>query len=159
MALDNLIQVSFSEEEQARIDAALSEIEAVLSGKVINLTPKQRQQHGRVAYEMETWVNKAYGHMQQSPQLVSSYIDMAEHSADLAAHQILNPRIGRMKTMLQSMDDTALLLGTDIYNNSIAFYRSLREAAKSNAPGATTIYADLKQQFTNGRKPGGKNDE
>jgi hypothetical protein len=153
MALDNLISINFTSDELDRLDAAFSEIENILTGKVINLTPKQRQLYGRVAYEMEVWVDKVNSYMRQSPQLVPPYINMAEHTADLEAHRALNPRIERLAVVLQSLKDTNLLLGTDIYNNSVVFHRSLREASKANAVGASTIYADLKQQFNHGRTP------
>ena len=58
---------------------------------------------------------------------------------------------------MQGMLDTNLLLGTDLYNNLIAFYRSLREASKSNGPGASAIYKDLKQQFPGGGSKAGDN--
>ncbi|MDR2382657.1 MAG: hypothetical protein LBD76_02095 [Prevotellaceae bacterium] len=147
MALDNLITVVFTEEEIARMDGALSEIENILKGKAVNLTPKQRQLYGRVAYDMEVWVDKAFDYMEQSPELIPSYIDMAEHTKDVVAHRALNPRIARLTGILQSMEDTNRLLGSDLYNNSMAYYRSLREAAKVNAVGASAKYSDLKQQF------------
>jgi hypothetical protein len=152
MALDNLISVSFTDSELKEIDGALTVIENILNGKVINLTPKQRQQYGRVAYDMEVWVDRVDSYMLQSPQLKPSYIDAAEHASDMSAHRALNPRIERMNTILHSMQDTNLLLGTDIYNNSLSFYRAVREAAKVNAPGASTIYSDLKRQFPTGPK-------
>ncbi|MDR3309289.1 MAG: hypothetical protein LBS80_04970 [Tannerella sp.] len=147
MALDNLISVNFTAEELSIIDKALADITSVLNGKAVNLTPKQRQQHGRLAYEMEVWVDKTYSYMQQDPQLVPLFIDMAEHTADLTAHRALSPRIDRLSGLLQSMKDTNLLLGSDIMLNSHAYYRSLREAAKANAIGASSKYADLKRQF------------
>jgi hypothetical protein len=156
MALDNLISVSFTDSELKEMDNALTVIENILKGKVVNLTPKQRQQYGRVAYDMEVWVDKVDRHMRQSPQLVPSYIDMAEHAADLSAHRALNPRIERMNTLLQSMRDTNLLLGADIYNNSLTYYRVTREASKVNAPGASAIYNDLKRQFPNNPKKHGE---
>ncbi|MDR2622183.1 MAG: hypothetical protein LBC48_06335 [Dysgonamonadaceae bacterium] len=152
MALDNMISVSFTEEELLRIDEALSTIEAILKDKVINLTPKQRSLYGRVAYDMEVWVDKVDHYMQQVPQLIPSFINMEEHAADLEAHRALNPRIERINVLLQGAQDINLLLGSDIYNSSIAFYRAIREAAKSNAPGASTIYTDLKRQFPGGGK-------
>jgi hypothetical protein len=147
MALDNLISVQLSDEELSRLDSAMSEIESVFQGKAVNLTPHQRQQYGRVAYEMEVWVDKVDGYMRQNPQLVPTYIDMAEHTADLKAHRALNPRIDRLTAILQSLKDTNLLLGADILHNSQAYHRNLREAAKVNAVGASSIYADLKRQF------------
>ncbi|MDR3246411.1 MAG: hypothetical protein LBT50_08265 [Prevotellaceae bacterium] len=147
MALDNLVSVKLTADELARIDSSLSDVENILKDKAINLTPKQRQLYGRVAYEMEVWVDKVFVYMQQDPQLVPSYIDMVEHTADIAAHHALNPRIERINSILQSMEDTNRLLGTDIHTNSLAYYRSLREAAKVNAVGATAKYTDLKRQF------------
>jgi hypothetical protein len=152
MALDNLISVVFTDEEIAQMDAALSEIENILKGKAVNLTPKQRQSYGRVAYEMEVWVDKTSDYMEQDPSLVPSYIDMAEHTKDLVAHRALNPRIARLTGILQSLEDTNRLLGSDLYNNSLAYYRNLREAAKVNAVGASAKYSDLKQQFPGGSK-------
>ncbi|MDR1338693.1 MAG: hypothetical protein LBK58_01330 [Prevotellaceae bacterium] len=152
MALDNLISVSFTEDELARIDRALMEMETIIKGKAVNLTPKQRQLYGRVAYEMEVWVDKTFSHMQQDPKLVPSYINMEEHTADITAHRALNPRIERLNGILQSMEDTNRLLGSDLYNNSLAYYRNLREAAKVNAVGASARYSDLKQQFPGGKK-------
>jgi hypothetical protein len=152
MALDNLISVSFTDDELLQIDGALSVIEKILSGKAVNLTPRQRMQYGRVAYDMEVWVDKVDSYMHQAPQLVPSFIDMAEHEADLAAHRALNPRIERLQSLLQQMQDTNLLLGADIYNNSMSYYRIVREGSKSNAPGASAIHDDLKRQFPGGRK-------
>jgi hypothetical protein len=147
MALDNLISVVFTDEEIAKMDSAMSEIEDIIKGKSVNLTPKQRQTYGRVAYEMEVWIDKVDDYMQQDPQLVPSYIDLTEHTADIVAHRVLNPRIARLAGILQSLEDTNRLIGSDLYNNSLAYYRNLREAAKVNAVGASAKYSDLKQQF------------
>jgi hypothetical protein len=127
------------------------EMETIIKDKAVNLTPKQRQSYGRVAYEMEVWVDKTFSYMQQDPQLVPAYIDMEEHTKDISAHRALNPRIERLNGILQSMEDTNRLLGSDLYNNSLSYYRNLREAAKVNAVGASAKYSDLRQQFP-GRK-------
>ncbi|PZF73896.1 hypothetical protein [Taibaiella soli] len=149
MALDNLISVSFTPQELDQIDSALSTITKVMEDKAVNLTPDQRQQYGRVRYAMEVWIQKANSYMAQNTQLVPGFVDYEEHKKDLAAHNALNPRIDRMQTVLQMLLDTNLLLGTDLYNNSLAFYRSLKASTQSNAAGASAIYHDLKQQFPN----------
>jgi hypothetical protein len=155
MALNNLISISFTDEELLQIDGALSVIENILKNRDVSLTPAQRQQYGRVAYDMEVWVDKVDSYMRQAPQLIPSFIDMKEHASDLAAHRALNPRIERLNVLLHLAQDTNLLLGSDIYNSSLSFYRAVREAARSNAPGAPAIHADLKRQFPGGgRKKG-----
>ena len=148
MALDNLISVSFTEEELTQFDEALTVIENIIKSKaVVSLTPEQRRQYGRVAYEMEVWLYSVDSYMKQANNFIPSFVDMNEHTADLTAHRALNPRIERVNLLLQAMQDTNLLLGTDIYNSSMAYYRTVREGAKSNASGAPVIYADLKRQF------------
>lgn len=49
MALDNLITVEFTEEELATINEAIDNINTVLEGKAVNLTPDERRQYGSIA--------------------------------------------------------------------------------------------------------------
>lgn len=157
MALENLISIGFTTQEVQTINDALTTIDNTIRNKVINLTPKQRQAYGRVKYEMEVWVQKVYQYMLQYPHLVPSYIDVQEHGKDMADHNIINPWVARITASLQSLEDTNLLLGSDIYTNSVAFYRNVKVAAQNNAPDAGAVYADLKQQFPGpGSKPAGE---
>ncbi|UAY52944.1 T9SS type A sorting domain-containing protein [Ferruginibacter albus] len=133
MALDNLISIEITDEQMKTINDALTIIEDALAAQLVNLTPKQRQSHARVRYEMEIWVQKANSYMDNNPPLVPNYIDIDENRKDLSAHTKLNPFIDRIEKLLQSVLDTNLLLGTDLYNNAMSFYRSLKMAARSNA--------------------------
>jgi len=150
MALDNLISVTFTEAELKEIDDAMATLERVLAGKVVNLTPEQRVQYSRVKYDMEVWVNKTSSYIFNNAPLVPTFIDVNELRFDLATHTILNPRIDKMAALLKGMEDINLLLGTDIFNACLTFYRSVKAAAMANAPGASSIYNDLKQQFSGG---------
>jgi hypothetical protein len=146
MALDNLISVAFTDAELKELDDAMATLERVFKGKVVNLTGEQRMQYGRVKYDMEVWVNKTSSYIYNNAPLVPSYVNAAELKVDMAAHTMLNPRIDRLAAILQGMEDTNALLGADIYNSCMSFYRSVKVAA-GNAPGAAPIYDDLKQQF------------
>src|SRR3989339_1188162 len=129
MALDNLISVVFNPSDLPAIDAALGSIEAALSGKVINLTPEERRRYASISNETAQWVQKCRGYMNQVPALVPGYIDLAELDRDVQARRDLMPRLRRARSILESMDDTALLLGSDVWTNCLAFYRAVREAA------------------------------
>lgn len=147
MALDNLIKISLTEAEVKELDDAMATMERVLGGKVVNLTSEQRSHYSRVKYAMEVWVNKASSYIYNNAPLVPSFLDVNELKVDMTAHTLFNPRIDRLTAILQGMEDTNLLLGTDIYNTCMTFYRSVRAAATANATGASSIYNDLKQQF------------
>ena len=147
MALDNLISVAFTPPELATIDAALASIEATLAGKVINLTPEERRRYAAVSNEMSQWVQKCRGYMTQMPAIVPGYINLPELDRDMQARRELNQRLRRAKSVLESMDDTVLLLGNDVLNSCYAFYRAVKSASLANVPGSTSIYQDLAQQF------------
>jgi len=151
MALENLVTVELTPAEITTLQTALDDIKNIIQPKAHNLTPSERQAYGRVRYEFEVWIDKCRGHMSANPTLVPSYIDTAEYEKDYAAREAMKPLEQKLQQLYEMFDDTFVLLGHDLYVNSIAFYRSVKVAAKSNVPGSTAIYEDLKQQFPGGR--------
>ncbi|WP_320053926.1 hypothetical protein [uncultured Acetobacteroides sp.] len=152
MIQDNLAKITFTPDEVAALDGALATIEQVLEKKMVSLTPKQRRQYSRVRYNMENWVNKATGYIANNAELTPSFVDVGQLRLDMETHLMLNPRIDKMEVLLQGIKDTNLLLGSDIYNACISFYRSVKLASLGNTPSASAIYDDLKKQFSGGRK-------
>jgi hypothetical protein len=152
MPLNDLISITFTDDEKKAIDNALATLEQVLKGKVVNLTPMQRKQYSRVKYNMENWVNKTSSYIANNAALTPSFVDSSKLRLDMDAHTFLNTRIDKMELILRGVKDTNLLLGSDIYDACITFYRSVKVAAQGNAASASAIYDDLKKQFPGGRK-------
>lgn len=149
MALENLISVEFSQEELSRIDQLLSQLEEATRGKLINLTPKERNEYARVGIRTEDWILRIKGYMEQYPDLMMRHQDSSEFQKDFAARQALLPRLRRLQAITTAFDDTTLLVGTDLYNNAIIYYKGIKAAAATNAPNAKVVYEDLKSQFQN----------
>lgn len=147
MALDNLVSIEFTTLELDKIKLAIKDIDTVLAGKAINLTPEERHRYSRVSYEMLPWVQKCFGYMHTEPTLVPGYIDMPELEKDFKARTDIDPNFTSLRSTFEKLDDLMLLIGHDIYNNCIAFYKAVKAASVSNVPGSTSIYQDLAQQF------------
>lgn len=147
MATNNLISVSFTQDETNNLNAALSTIEKVLAGKTINLTGEEKQLYGKMGDNTENWVSKVDNYMKQKPETVPFYIDKAEFDRDLRARREIMLLLGRVSSLYESLDDTAKLLSTDIYNAALAYYRNIKLIAQQNVPGTTVIYDDLSAQF------------
>ncbi|CEN50089.1 conserved hypothetical protein [Capnocytophaga canimorsus] len=47
MAFENLVSITFTQQELNTLDEALKNIENVLKGKMQNLTPEERRQYGK----------------------------------------------------------------------------------------------------------------
>ncbi len=147
MALENLISISFTEQELAQLDMAIATLENVLQGKTINLTPEQRQQYGSIAEQNKLFVNKAKSYMEQYPQYVPPFLDKAEYDKDYTARQQLENRMQKLASVTEQLSDTKILLDFDNYHNSITFYRNMKYLSGENVPGTNVVYDDMKQFF------------
>jgi methyl coenzyme M reductase subunit C-like uncharacterized protein (methanogenesis marker protein 7) len=147
MALDNLISLSFSNEELAALDQALQTIQTTLSGKTINLTPDERQQYGSIAEQNKLFVNKAKTYMEQYPQFVPNFLDKTEFDKDFTARELVEARLQLMSSLTEQLSDTKVLLDHDNYHNAITFYRNIKFLSGENVPGTNVIYEDMKQFF------------
>lgn len=146
MALDNLISVSFSEEELRRLDDALGVIEEIFKGRLISLTHEQRKEYGRLADRNHPWVVKTDEFIKLKPAIVPAFINKEEWDVDLKTDNQLRPRMRRINAIHSQMDDAMLLIGHDLYFNSLAYYRSIKVNAQNGLLDAKPIYEDLVQR-------------
>lgn len=147
MAQDNLISIEFNAAELAALDAGLTSIETILNGKVVNLTAEERKQYGKINNKRENWVTKVRNYITQKPEIKPSSLDLLEHDKDLAARTAIFPRLNRILAIKDALQDTTMLLSSDLYDNSLSVYGNVKEMAKRNVPGITPIFDDLKTQF------------
>ena len=152
MAQDNLISIELTPAELTALDGALTTIETTLNGKVVNLTAEDRRQYGKINNKRENWVTKVRNYLTQRPSIKPNSLNLAEHDKDLAARTAILPRLNRILAIKDALQDTAMLISSDLYDNSLAVYGIVKEQAKRNEPGITPIYDDLKAQFP-GRGP------
>lgn len=147
MALDNLISLNLSDEEVKTIHDALESIEKIFEGKTVNLTPEERQTYGRLGNRTENWISKVFEYIDRRPELTPVYINLPEFRNDFEVRNNLKPVMTRLKFLSESIDDTLVLLGNDIYNYSLAYYRNIKLVSRENVPGTTEVYNDLAAQF------------
>jgi hypothetical protein len=147
MALDNLISLNLSDEEVKTILDALATIEKIFKGRTVNLTPEERQTYGRLGNRTENWISKIVEYIDRRPELTPMYIDVPEFMNDYDIRTKLKPVMNQLKFLSESIDDTMVLLGHDIYNYSLAYYRNIKLVSRENVPGTTEVYNDLAAQF------------
>jgi hypothetical protein len=147
MALDNLISIEFTQTQIDQLNEHFMGIKTIIKDKMINITPDERGRYSRVSYEMIPWVLKNKGYMETNPAYIPPYVNMTEFEKDLNGRGQIDPLHKQAKEIYEMFDDSMLLLGHDLYYTCLAFYNSVKNASKSNAPGSTSIYEDLAQQF------------
>ncbi|WP_298311007.1 hypothetical protein [uncultured Aquimarina sp.] len=126
MALENLISISFTEEELIQLDGHLAGVRQLLQGKTVNLTSDQRRQYGRIANQNKLIVDKAKNYMEQHPDWVPRFLDKDEFDRDYISRQQIENRVQLLENLSTQLIDTKTLLDHDNYNNALSFYRMIR---------------------------------
>lgn len=147
MALGNSISVVFTAEELETVTRNLSVIEEILRNKCKSLTPEERQEFARLGNRTENWSKKTMDYIRNQPSFNPSFVDVAETERDFNARQMLRPVYNQISALSDLTEDTMMLLGSDIYQSCVAYYRNVKLMAEQNVNGAKTIYEDLAAQF------------
>lgn len=142
-----MISVQFTDAEKNELVHCITRLEELLDGKVVNLTPEQRQQYGRIGEKSEYWIQRVEQWMGHKPEVIPYYLDVDEFKKDVELRNLLKPLLDKISLVTESMDDTTLLLSTDIYNMALAYYRNIKIVSRANVPGTTEIYQDLSSKF------------
>lgn len=85
--------------------------------------------------------------MASEPELVPSFVSVAEMEKDRALRQSVLDIQRELASALKAVDDTALLLGSEILMSDLSFYANVRQAAKRGVLGIDVISNDLQQRF------------
>ncbi|MDR2906722.1 MAG: hypothetical protein LBU91_01865 [Bacteroidales bacterium] len=125
----------------------LNEVAEALAPYVMNLTPAQRHEMLKMGDKSLAFVAKAHELAKQNPMLCPPYLDMDDFRGDLAdATQLLQIE-NAIRQVLQSVEDTAMVAGSEAYQAALVFYSSSKEAASKNVGGAKAVYDELKARF------------
>jgi hypothetical protein len=143
---DNRISATLTDANKTTILQKISEIRALLPF-LINLTPDERQTLPKLGDKTLAFDEKSASYMEAHPKLVPGFVEIAELEKDRALRNPLNDIARELDSLTSAVDDTATLVGHEIYMAELAFYQNVRQAAKRGASGAQAIYDDLKDRF------------
>ncbi len=131
-------------------------MEAVLNGKLVQLTAEQNGVYGKLRNENEGWVETIYQDCKQVPSLVpEKVVDTKEWDADQTARKQLSPRISRLQALATNLDSTNRLIGFDLYTTCRRVYKNVKAQMEMGVPGNKEFYDKWSVQFL-GRKGGQK---
>ncbi|PZX15919.1 hypothetical protein LX69_02113 [Breznakibacter xylanolyticus] len=135
------------------VQRKLTEVTTLLRPYMASLTVADRQVLPKMGEKTLAFVTKAREYAGQQPELLPAYINKADFDIDVADAVNLIALKSQIDQMASLIDDTMLLAGSEAYTASLAFYNSVKQAARQNVPGAKVIHDDLSARFaTRSRK-------
>lgn len=144
--MENKISFVISEEAKSNINKALEIIIQNLPG-LVNLKAVDRRTLPKMGDKSFAFVSKSFEYAVQNPKVVPAYLDMAEFEKDTVGAAELRRILITLRQLVEKLDDTTLLAGSDALAAALAFYTALKGAAKAGEPGMKTVYADLQSRY------------
>ncbi len=147
MPPENAISIEIPAEEVTKVQDALQIITDTLKPYLIALTPSDRQELPKMSDKTTPFVEKVLNYAESDSQFSPAYMDLPELKKDVEAVSTLT-RVFRVVAQLnENLNDTITLAGSEAFIATLAYYNSVKHAARMNVPGAKTIYDDLKKRF------------
>ena len=112
----------FTENEKTDIATAISTLEQLLTPKLANLTPEERQQYGSVNEQNKLIINKVKDYRDSQPNLSSGDIDWVEFDADHDSRSFLQTNTERISEIVRGMENAKILHDWDNYQASLIDY-------------------------------------
>jgi hypothetical protein len=148
MSKENKVSIALKPEDLKMMLDAVNTINNVLSPYLISLTPVERQALPKMSDGTLPFVQKSLAYAQANPGLIPVYIDVDDLKIDLKAVEILVQIFKPVEQLYFNLNDTMTLSGSGAYMASLAFFNSVKHAAKINIPGIQVIADDLETSFS-----------
>lgn len=148
MNLQNLITLTLTEEQLARIDAAVATLETEM-GAFIALPAEVLRRLRRMGDKSESFSRQALQVVAQNPQMIPPNIPVSEALADLKVLDQLRPRLGRLTRLCERGNHTDIALGHDILTVALKAYGLLKLTGR--AEGMEGLRRDLAGLFARTR--------
>lgn len=147
MKNNDLVQVAYTPEELEACKQGVTALETFANLHSPNLSADDRRTFGSINETHKLFVNKTVTLIEQNPIMLPSFIDHEEFKRDFKAREDIEKTLLRLDAITKNLTDTKILLDHDNYQDSLAFYRSVRYNAREQQHGALPVYNELKQFF------------
>ena len=130
----------------------LSEIISMLEPYLVTLSPPERQALGRMKEGSLKFLELSHGLAVEYPDLFPSFMKAAVFGEEFSAVHELAAFSSKINTLRDSISDTEILAGNRALEFAMAFYNTVKIAARRDLPGAKVILEELKPKFPSGRR-------
>ncbi len=147
MSLRNLGKNHLNEAEEAAILNELLQLEQALSGKLIDLSPEDRQRYGSINEQNKLLVNKVLDYFLSQPQHSAPEVDWEEFKKDYHAREFWSLILMRLYSLIHQIESTKIPYDYDNWQDGLTDYAFTQYRAEHNIPGAFEKQNNMKQFF------------
>ncbi|MDB5969345.1 MAG: hypothetical protein JWQ90_1795 [Hydrocarboniphaga sp.] len=86
-------------------------------------------------------------YMESNPEFLPGFVSIAEVQKDRDLRSQMMRFSADLISLSESVDDSLMIISSEAWSADLAYYNSVKEAAKRGHAGAESIYNDLQQRF------------
>ncbi|MGV3533613.1 MAG: hypothetical protein ACO1QR_14695 [Chthoniobacteraceae bacterium] len=146
----NRINLVFTAEQTAEIDAAVTDLEAALVAMEA-ATPKERRDLVKLGPKSREFAELALTVARDHTALLPAGLDLPALERDAAVYAHLQAVRVRLEAVLTRVSDTCMFAGSDWMNGALTVYRALR--AHGEGSGLDEVIRDLSRRFKKASVP------
>jgi len=143
----NRISLDIPEADMQAVLAAIQTLQEKLQPCLVDLDAEDRRALPKMGAKTVDFVSKTLSYARANPHLKPAFVDIDEYGRDLDAVEVLRKLQQPLSQIADMVDDSLLLSGSEAYAAALAYYQSVKAAAKLGQPGAAVISDDLSARF------------
>lgn len=145
--MESKMQLALSEADRTAVNEAIAVLSNTLGPQLRTLIPSERRTLPKMGDGTEPFVLKAMEYAKSNPEFLPPFVSVEALELDVKAVATLNNLVRPLRQLVDSLEDSIMLAGSEAYTASLSYYNSVKQGLKMSAPGAESIYNDLKQRF------------
>jgi hypothetical protein len=145
----NAISQALTPAQKAAAATAVNDLKLIFTW-FMNLTPEDRKMIVKMGDKSEAFVRKVLEVLQANPAAAGT-LDLTEFAKDLTLYDDLREFAALLTPFYEGLQDTIVLLGSELVQQANIGYANIKEAAKTNAALSTDL-AELAQRYERGSR-------
>jgi hypothetical protein len=141
-----------------QVQAVKDALQTILTNMpfLIGLTSEERMTLPKISVSNKVFTEDALNVVSNNTGLLPGYFSASGFQQDLELYRQLDELTTMAKGIVERMDDTQLLAGSEAYVSALTAYKLFGAAADAGIPGADTLYDQLKERFSQYGNPAPK---
>lgn len=145
--MENRIHQIISNQDMKAIKDAISVLEDKLMPHLKTLTSDDRRKLVKMGESSKPFVRKVVEYAKSDGQFLPSFVDQEQLEVDMDAVDNMHSFNRPLSQVMGALNDSILLAGSEAMQAALAYYQSVKQAAKLNVPDAKVISDDLSSRF------------
>jgi len=141
------ISLNVPESDAQAIRDAIKVLQDKLVPHLIDLGPEERRGLPKMGDKTVSFVSQTLDYAREHRDMCPPFVDIEEFARDIEAVDLLLGLQRPLSQVMDMVDDSLLLAGSEAYSAALACYQAIKSAARLNVAGAATIADDLGRRF------------